>query len=188
MRSALIALLLLATPAAAETKLESYPIETIVKNAEKHARLKNTSGVWANVGRFYALWFEGESTLDSHAGAKEPNNAKGVDPSLRIQPLKGGVAERRTRAIEAYRRSVELENTNAQSWLALGWLYRAGDEPDDKLALQAYKKVDRLLVTPKDARENELLSKALDALEQLQENDPKALAEIAKRRGVLKKK
>jgi hypothetical protein len=169
-----------ASLAAGQTAM--VPIEQVIKNAEAATKKKSTTGTWATLGRLYATAFEGEHEVEVWASEKAPANAKGTDPSLRIAPLKGGVDVRRTRAIEAYRRSVEIDASNAASWLALGWLYRSGDKPDEKLALQSYKKVERLLQTPQDERETATLTRALDALEVLQEGDPAALAAIAKRR------
>lgn len=183
MRLAALALAVSLLAASGQTAL--VPIEQVVKNAESVAKKKGSTSNWAIVGRLYATWFEGEFEAEVWAAETDPANAKGTDPSVRIQPLKGGIETRRTRAIEAYRKSVEIDASNAASWLALGWLYRSGDKPDEKLALQSYKKVDRLIQTPADDKQRLLLGRALDALEQLQESDAAAVAEVVKRRRAL---
>ena len=185
MRLASLALATILLATSGQTTI--VPIERVIKNAEAVARKKSSTGTWAIVGRLYAASFEGEHDAEVWASEAEPANAKGTDPSLRIAPLKGGVETKRTRAIEAYRKSVEADVSNAASWLALGWLYRSGDKPDAKLALQSYKKVDRLIPAPADDKQRLLLGRALDALEQLQEGDPAAVAEVVKRRRVLAK-
>ena len=110
MRLAVLGLLLLF--GASPGTLEKFPIEKVIKNAEDAARTKSKTGTWAVVGRLYALQFEGWSEVEAAAGSA-PASSPDPDPSLRIEPLKGGVATRRTRAIEAYRRSVELDASNA---------------------------------------------------------------------------
>ena len=187
MRFPLLALAFLVTTAATAAETKIVPIEQVIKNAESVARKKGSSGAWATVGRLYATSFEGEHDAEVWASEELPANAKGSDPSVRIAPLKGGVETKRTRAIEAYRKSVEIDASNAGSWLALGWLYRSGDKPDEKLALQSYKKVDRLIPTPADDKQRLFLGRALDALEQLQDGDAAAVAEVVKRRRVLAK-